>query len=146
MGFDSNHVHFFGDVSADLPAVKFGGNLLYTTGDDKDDGNPNETDLFVPVSSYFSERNDYDYLVNSLKLFNRGMLNNTEPVQYYFIFPEEGTFKCNKKLGKYFQLKNRIRRYKKPKCKIQFYCIKHMPLFPCKEKAPIFSASLYRGI
>ncbi|MGA1839148.1 MAG: hypothetical protein ACMUIU_00855 [bacterium] len=53
---------FFGDICADLPAVKFGGNLLYTTGDDKTDSDY-DSDLFVPISSYFSERNDYDYMV-----------------------------------------------------------------------------------
>jgi hypothetical protein len=54
---------FFGDVSADLPAVKVGGNILYTTGDDADAEDTNESDLFIPISSYFSERNDYDYIV-----------------------------------------------------------------------------------
>jgi hypothetical protein len=54
---------FFADVSADLPAAKVGGNVLYTTGVDQDEPNQNDTDLFVPISSHFSERNDYDYLV-----------------------------------------------------------------------------------
>lgn len=66
---------FFADVCADIPAVKFGGNLLYTTGVDKDDPDSNNTDLFVPISSHFSERNDYDYLV--LRRFIYGMGNGS---------------------------------------------------------------------
>jgi hypothetical protein len=63
---------FFADVSADLPAVQFGGNLLYTTGVDKDDPDQNNTDLFVPISSHFSERNDYDYLVIRRFIYGAG--------------------------------------------------------------------------
>ncbi|MGA1797061.1 MAG: hypothetical protein ACMUIL_14515 [bacterium] len=63
---------FFADVSSELAIGKVGGNLLYTTGDDKADGDAAKSDIFVPISSHFSERNEYDELVIRRYLYGEG--------------------------------------------------------------------------
>lgn len=69
---ESTGYAFYADVAADIPTVKFGGSLLYTTGEDKDETNHvTDNDLFIPISSYFSERNDYDYMVLRRYIYSR---------------------------------------------------------------------------
>ncbi|MGA1843177.1 MAG: hypothetical protein ACMUIS_01285 [bacterium] len=70
--FEMTGYAFFADVSTDIGVAKVGGNLLYTTGDDKADGDATKSDLFVPISSHFSERNDYDELVVRRYLYGNG--------------------------------------------------------------------------
>jgi hypothetical protein len=72
---DATGYAFFGDVSADTTVATVGGSVLYTSGDDKDDNNP-DTDLFIPISSHFSERNDYDYLVLRRYVYGAGSTVN----------------------------------------------------------------------
>jgi len=71
-GEDEEHTGFaiFADVSSDLAIAKVGGNILYTTGADRD-ATDNDTDAFFPISSNFSERNDYDYIVMREYLYGK---------------------------------------------------------------------------
>jgi hypothetical protein len=61
---------FFGEATADLAMAKVGGSVLYSTGEDQ--AATGDSDLFVPISGYFSERNDYDELVLRRYIYVKG--------------------------------------------------------------------------